>query len=417
MLTRSHRAILQQACRRPVIPVRQMHRFAALTLRAPTSVHGSLLRVTRVQAPTASAFLLPQGRRFLSENSNVNASANGEALSSEKVIATPTTDSVESAASSTAIDPQALDALQTNAEGITQTAMQIGDLKAMGLVHNTPVGALQAFLEAIHVWTGVPWWGSIAIATIIIRTALLPLMISIQRNNARLMNINPEMQRIMKNLNTAKQENDLPAMQKYTGEIQQLFRDNKCNPTKSLLLPIVQAPVMISFFMALRSMSALPVPQFQNGGLLWFTDLTVQDPYYILPVVSCAGVMAILEAGTETGAANPQTRTMKNFFRGLTLLMLPFTAWMPSSVFVYWTVSNAFSIGQIIGLRNPTMRRLLNIPPLAKPAGELQKNTPGFMDKWKESVAAQQKQERERILKERQQAVAMAKRASKRRSH
>ncbi|KAL0080674.1 60Kd inner membrane protein-domain-containing protein [Phycomyces blakesleeanus] len=316
-----------------------------------------------------------------------------------------------SAPAQTALDQIA----QTSSESIIQTAAQLGDFKAMGLCNFTPVGGLEAMLEAIHVYSGLPWWGSIAVATIVVRLALLPLMIKIQRNNARLMNINPDVTRIMANLKAAQAQGDSMATGKYTHEIQDLFKKNECHPMKSLALPIVQMPVMISFFMALRAMAELPVPGMHDGGMLWFTDLADKDPYYILPVVSAAGVMAVLEAGTEAGAANPQSKGMKNLFRGLTVVMVPFTAWMPSAVFVYWVTSNAFSIFQILGLKNQSVRNVLNIPKLVKPPAELQKDTKGFFENFKEQQVLHEKSEKERVLRERQQAAAMARRASKRR--
>lgn len=119
------------------------------------------------------------------------------------------------------------------------------------------------------------------------------------------------------------------------------------------------------------------MPQFKEGGLLWFTDLTSSDPYYILPILSSAGILAILEvgrefylaryrvlqlkkkkknmefirapfnfillfffqkktqAGTEAGMANPQTNMMKNVFRVMTVVMIPFTAWLPTVSFLF----------------------------------------------------------------------------------
>ncbi|KAI9304383.1 60Kd inner membrane protein-domain-containing protein [Cunninghamella echinulata] len=292
---------------------------------------------------------------------------------------------------------------------------QIGDFKAMGLCNFTPVGGLEAMLEYVHVIGGLPWWGSIALATVLVRTALLPLIIKLQRNNARLMNINPEVTRIMNNLKTAQAEGDAVAIGKYTNEIRDLFTKNECHPTKSLGLPLIQMPVMISFFMALRAMAELPVPGLTDGGMGWFTDLSAKDPYYVLPAVSALGMLAVLEAGTEAGAATPQTKGMKNFMRGVTILMVPFTAWMPSGVFVYWITSNIYSLAQVMALKNPSIRKSLNIPPLVKPAKELQKDSKGFMENFKDQQKLYEKKEKDRVLRERQQAAAMARRASKRR--
>ncbi|KAI8362814.1 60Kd inner membrane protein-domain-containing protein [Blakeslea trispora] len=303
----------------------------------------------------------------------------------------------------------------TSPDALVNATAQIGDFKALGLCNFTPVGGLEAMFEYIHIYSGLPWWGTIAMATVAVRLALLPLMIKIQRNNARLMNINPEVTRIMDNLKSAQSQGDSLATGKYTQEIQTLFKKNECHPMKSMGLPLIQMPVMISFFMAIRSMAEVPVPGLQDQGLLWFTDLSEKDPYYVLPAVSALGVMAVLEAGTEAGAANPQSKGMKNVFRGLTVLMVPFTAWMPSGVFVYWVTSNFFSIGQILALKNPSIRKVLNIPQLKKRPEELQKNTKGFMENFKDQQVHYEKLEKERAVRERQQAAAAARRAAKRR--
>ncbi|KAL1917090.1 uncharacterized protein VTP21DRAFT_5288 [Calcarisporiella thermophila] len=312
--------------------------------------------------------------------------------------------------------PSILDGYLTSR--IADTTMHIGDLKSMGLCHNTPVGWLQSLLEATHVWTGLPWWGTIALVTVAIRSALMPFMISIQRNNANMMNINPEMQRLMSNIQTAKNEGDSAALSRYTMEVQDLFRKNKCHPLKSLGLPLLQAPVMISFYLALRKMSELPVPQFQEGGIAWFTDLTAKDPYYILPAVSCMSMMAILELGTEAGASTPQTRQMKTLFRGLAIVMIPATCWFPSSVFCYWITSNLFSMGQIAILRNKTVRRFLNIPEINPRVQEENKKKMGFMEAFKAITEDARKkavdQERQRQLRERQAATALRRQSRKR---
>lgn len=218
----------------------------------------------------------------------------------------------------------------TSPDALVHATAQLGDFKALGLCNMTPVGGLEAMFEWIHVTSGLPWWSTIALATIAVRVALLPLMVKIQRNNAKLMNINPDVTRIMDNLKAAQSGGDSVATGKYSQEIQALFKKNDCHPMKSMGLPLIQMPVMISFFMAIRSMAEVPVPGLTDEGILWFTNLAEKDPYYILPVVSAAGVMAVLEAGTEAGAANPQSKGMKNVFRALTLVMVPFTAWMPS---------------------------------------------------------------------------------------
>jgi len=245
-----------------------------------------------------------------------------------------------------------------------QAALQFGDLKALGLCNWTPVGAVQEFLELVSISTGLPWWGTIALATVVIRTALLPVVIKLQRNTTLLQRIKPEMDIISAKLKRAKEDNDHYAVQATTYEMQTLLNKHGAKLGWMFAAPLLQAPVMISFFMALRKMSQLEaVPGFSTGGLWWFTDLNLADPTYILPVSAGLGFLAIFELGSENGGGQQQmTRQMKMFFRLMSVGMVPFTASLPSSVFVYWTVSNLFSIFQILAFKNPAIRQRLNIP-------------------------------------------------------
>jgi YidC/Oxa1 family membrane protein insertase len=270
------------------------------------------------------------GIRHLStteENSEAAATATATANETSSSVLDSASDIIQTAAQTTPVNQ------------LLSATAQLGDFKALGLCNFTPVGGLEAMLEYIHVTSGLPWWSTIALATVAVRVALLPLMIKIQRNNAKLMNINPDVTRIMDNLKAAQAQGDSLATGKYSQEIAALFKKNDCHPMKSMGLPLIQMPVMISFFMAIRGMAEVPVPGLSTEGIAWFTDLAASDPYYILPVISAAGVMAVLEAGTEAGAANPQSKGMKNVFRALTVVMIPFTAWMPSvSLLVFFRV-------------------------------------------------------------------------------
>ncbi|KAF9942376.1 Mitochondrial inner membrane protein oxa1l [Modicella reniformis] len=294
-----------------------------------------------------------------------------------------------------------------NAETISQVAMKYGDLKAMGLVHFTPVGALETILEAVHISTGLPWWGTIAVTTVLIRTALLPFIVKLQGNTARLHNVKPQLDRLTQNMKLAQENNDTAALARFSAQTQELFAKNDCNPLKSLMLPLLQAPVMISFYLALRDMANLPVPQLKEGGMLWFTDLTVADPTYVLPVASSLGFLAIMELGTELGGVS-QPKAMKNFMRFMAVAMVPLTMSFPSAIFTYWLTSNVYTTGQILFFRVPAVRRFFNIPQLIDhPKPKVVNKQPGFMESFKASyeggLAAKQNEitaakERENML-------------------
>ena len=81
----------------------------------------------------------------------------------------------------------------------------------------------------------------------------------------------------------------------YSFKIWNVYQKNNCNPIKMAILPLIQVPLFISFFIAIRRMAAVPVENMKTGGALWFQDLTVPDPYYGLPILACTSFMASIE--------------------------------------------------------------------------------------------------------------------------
>jgi len=59
-------------------------------------------------------------------------------------------------------------------------------------------------------------------------------------------------------------------------------------------------PVFLSVFIGLRQMANLPVESMRTGGTAWFTDLTVPDPYFILPLMTITMLYASIEVIVST---------------------------------------------------------------------------------------------------------------------
>ncbi len=178
------------------------------------------------------------------------------------------------------------------------TGDHIGDLVNLGLVHWTPVGAVEVLLEQLHVNLGLPWWTAIVLLSLLGRAIIAPLLIRSQVNNVRLAKIRPELEKLMQKLQEAKARGDKISVNKNALASRQLFKENDCSPTRSLTAPLVQLPIALSCFIAIRKMSELPVESLKTGGALWFTDLTVADPYYILPLVSAASIYGMMDVST-----------------------------------------------------------------------------------------------------------------------
>lgn len=171
---------------------------------------------------------------------------------------------------------------------------------------------------------------------------------------------------------------------------------------RPLILPLTQAPIFISFFIALREMASLPVPSLQTGGLWWFQDLTLSDPIYVLPLVVTATMWGVLELGAETGVQSADLQWMRNVMRLMPLAVLPITIHFPSAVFMYWLSSNLFSLSQVACLRIPAVRNVLKIPQRVVHDASKLPPREGFLQSfkkgWKNAELTHQLQERERRI-------------------
>ena len=185
----------------------------------------------------------------------------------------------------------------TDAASIIELPAQ-GDLASLGLCANTPVGWLQSMMEYIHIHTGLPWWGAIVASTFVLRAIIFPVMMRAQKNGVVLNNINPELQKLMKKQREYRQIGNKMMSDQYGMKIWNLYQKNNCNPLKMAVMPLLQLPLFLSFFIAIRKMAAVPVESMKTGGVLWFQDLTVADPYYILPVLACGSFIASIEVYT-----------------------------------------------------------------------------------------------------------------------
>lgn len=287
-----------------------------------------------------------------------------------------------------------------SADGVQAAAEQT--FAELGLGSYTPVGLIQNLLETIHVNLGLPWWGAIAACTVLARCLVFPLIVKGQREAAKIHNHLPELQKYSNRMREAKLTGDHNEFYKVSSEMMLYQKKHDVKLMRPLILPITQAPIFISFFIALREMANLPVPSLKTGGLLWFQDLTLSDPTYILPVVVTATMWGVLELGAETGMQSSDIQWMRNFIRVMPLAVLPITIHFPTAVFVYWFFSNMFSLTQVACLRIPAVRTVLKIPQRVVHDPDKLAPREGFIKSfkkgWKNAELTHQLQERERRL-------------------
>ncbi|MGI8865410.1 MAG: YidC/Oxa1 family membrane protein insertase [Rubrobacteraceae bacterium] len=201
------------------------------------------------------------------------------------------------------------------------------------------VNILGEILLFFHYTVGAPWWLSIAMLTIVVRSVLFPLTVKQVKSMRAMQDLKPEMDRIRAQFKDNRQRQQ--------EEIMNLYKERSVNPLGGCLPILVQMPIFIGIFYVIRKFGGVPglqdptQPTFHQGGILWFQDLSVADPTLILPILSAVTMLA----ATEITAKNvePQQRWIMRILPiGITFFLYTF----PAGLFVYWITSNIVTFCQ-----------------------------------------------------------------------
>lgn len=120
-------------------------------------------------------------------------------------------------------------------------------------------------------------------------------------------------------------------------ELIKLYRDHKVNPVGGCLPMVLQMPVFVALFNILYMTIDLRQAPFMG----WITDLSVQDPYYVLPIIM--GVtMVIQQKITPTTMDPTQAKIMLMLPAFMTFLFINF----PAGLVLYWLTNNVLTISQ-----------------------------------------------------------------------
>lgn len=257
--------------------------------------------------------------------------------------------------------------------------------------NSTCVHLCQQNLINFHDYTGLPWWATIIVTTIVLRTIITsPLTVYTNKIAIRLEQIGAEMPPIVAELKmeTAQAKHLYNLSDRDT---QRLFRHNvklqwdklvvreNCHPAKLLIVLWTQIPLWVCQSMAIRNMlNMLPDPNSIDaqiiyalltvGGFGWIHNLTAVDSTLILPVTFCLLNLANIELTTLTKSSEPGRlqNALTIIFRIFAIGLVPVAASVPSCLTLYWTTSSAFSLAQNLLLVSPRVKRVLRIPATSK---------------------------------------------------
>jgi len=197
-------------------------------------------------------------------------------------------------------------------------------------------------------YTFIPNYGlAIIVLTIMVRIVTAPLMVRQMRSAERMREVQPRLK--------ALQERFKDNKQKQSEEMMKFYREEGINPLGGCLPLVLQMPVLIGLFYALRTSIGLRHAPF----IFWIDDLSqpatlftlpgVDFPVRILPLIMGASMFVQQKMMPQTGMDPVQARMMLIMMPGM-MLFISYT--FPSGLVLYWTVSNLLGIAHQYWVRN-----------------------------------------------------------------
>lgn len=184
---------------------------------------------------------------------------------------------------------------------------------------------LQFFYELI------PNYGiAIIFLTLIVRLITFPLQFKSFKSMKKMQTIQPELTKLRE-----KFKDDPQRMQK---ESMELFKRTGANPLGGCLPLLLQMPVFFAFYKVLYSAVELVGAPF----MLWIQDLSIKDPYYVLPVLM-AIAMFLQQKLTPTATADP---TQKKVMMFMPLIFGLIMKDLPAGLCLYIFISTLFGMIQ-----------------------------------------------------------------------
>ncbi|KAM7187250.1 mitochondrial inner membrane protein OXA1 [Rhypophila sp. PSN 637] len=244
----------------------------------------------------------------------------------------------------------------------------IGFLKQFGLDYGWgPTAMMEWYVEHIYVWTGMPWWATILTACVGIRLAIFKPSLDalVQQQKMNDLKKNARYEELDSEMKTKMAVEGLAAAAPYQAEMTLIRKAAGIKMWKTLI-PMVNIPISYGMFRLFRGMAGLPVPSLENGGVLWFQDLTVADPFFIMPVLTAAIIYkGMMVAVPYMGAA--QQKTIKLMGMVLLPLSLIFTINLSAATQLYFFLSAALHALQSMLFYQPWFRAIFALGPVPTP--------------------------------------------------
>jgi YidC/Oxa1 family membrane protein insertase len=183
-------------------------------------------------------------------------------------------------------------------------------------------------LSHIHDWVG-NWGWAIMICTMLIKLVFYKLTATSGRSMAKMRKLAPRMKALQE-----RHKEDRAALSQ---AMMELYKREKVNPAAGCLPIVIQMPFFFAFYWVLIE----SVEMRQAPFILWISDLSVRDPFYVLPILM--GAAMLFQMRLSPAPPDPvQARVMQI----MPIVFTAFFAFFPAGLVIYWLTNTVLSILQ-----------------------------------------------------------------------
>ncbi len=175
----------------------------------------------------------------------------------------------------------------------------------------------------------VNWGVAIILLTVLVKGAFFRLSAASYRSMAKMRKVQPKMQSI--------REQHADDKQKQSQAMMALYKKEKINPMGGCLPIIIQMPVFIALYWVLMESVELRQAPFA----LWINDLSVMDPYFVLPLMMGASMFYMQKLNPP-----PPDPMQAKIMQWLPVMFTFFFLWFPAGLVLYWVCNNLLSMTQ-----------------------------------------------------------------------
>jgi YidC/Oxa1 family membrane protein insertase len=207
---------------------------------------------------------------------------------------------------------------------------------------------LRAILDFLHDNAHLTYGWSIVVLTVMVRTALLPLVIKQYQSMRSMQMVAPQLKELQRKYKGNRQ--------KLNEELMAFYKENEINPFASCLPLVAQIPIFIALYYVLKDFAKEATVSGGSVSFMWLIDDVREDIQEIgwgaIILVAIYGLSQLLS--TELSATPNMPDSQRRLMRILPVVVVIFVFQfpVPAGLLVYWMTTNLWTCGQQLVMRH-----------------------------------------------------------------